>query len=119
MKIQQLLDKIINQPTQVDFNEVIDTITLHYHYSPSRFSNGHKHDLIINQAGDNQGSCKIFAFAKLNHLNEQQTLHCFGDYYRQEVLLNPEEDDHANIRHFIRHGWAGIQFEQIPLTDKQ
>ncbi len=119
MSIQLLLGKIANQPTQVGFDEVIKAITQHYRYSPSHFRNGDPDNAIINEAGSNQGSCKIFAFAKLNNLTEQQTLHCFGDYYRQEVLENPEGDSHANIRHFIRHGWPGIQFEQMPLTAKQ
>ncbi|MCF6218257.1 MAG: HopJ type III effector protein [Gammaproteobacteria bacterium] len=119
MNIQLLLDKITHQPSQVGFDEVIETITQHYLYTPCRFSNGDQHNAIINDAGSNQGSCKIFAFAKLNNLTEQQTLHCFGDYYRQEVLENPEGDDHANIRHFMRHGWSGIQFDQMPLTEKQ
>lgn len=119
MSIQTVLSKIASQPEQVSFNEVIDSITQHYHYSPSRFHNGTVHDRITNEAGSNEGSCKIFAFAKLNRLSEQQTLHCFGNYYRQDVLENPQGSDHANIRHFITHGWPGIKFDQMPLIEQQ
>jgi len=100
------------------FNEVIESIADNHHYTASRFSNGITGDQVINAAGSNEGSCKIFAFAKLNGLDEQQTLNCFGDYYRNDVLSNPNGDDHANIRTFIRHGWAGISFEHDALTEK-
>ena len=46
-------------------------------------------------------SIKIFAFAKLNQLSKQNTLDCFGAFYREEVLKNPEGQDHMNIRTFM------------------
>ncbi len=118
MPIQTLLSKITSQPEQISFDEVIDTIARHYHYKPSRFHNGSHHDTLTNKAGSNEGSCKIFSFARLNNLTKQQTLHCFGDYYRQDVLQNPQGSDHANIRRFITHGWSGITFDQIALTER-
>ncbi len=51
------------------------------------------------------------AFAKLHELSEAKTLALFGDYYRSDVLKNPEGSDHQNIRNFIREGWAGVAFE--------
>ena len=118
MSTQNLLNQLNQQPEQVSFQEVINTIDTHYNYTPSRFSNGQDGDCVVSEAGSNIGSCKIFAFAKLNELNEQQTLHCFGDYYRVDVLQHPDGDDHGNIRSFIRHGWQGIQFDQMPLSEK-
>lgn len=91
-------------------------ITDNYHYTPTRFSNGLDRDVIVNEARTNEGSCKIFAFAQFNDLNEQQTLACFGHYYREDVLQNPEGDDHANIRTFMHHGWPGIDFEGSALS---
>lgn len=114
----ELLTKLANQAESVTFDEVIATITNNYHYSPCRFSNGIEGDSVISEAGSNEGSCKIFAFGKLNGLSEAQTLHCFGRYYRQDVLENPQGEDHGNIRTFMRHGWAGIEFDQPPLTEK-
>lgn len=118
MSIQVLLSKIFNQPEQISFDETIDAITQYYLYTPSRFSNGSSGDCIVSEAGSNEGSCKIFAFAKINNLSKQQTLHCFGDYYRHDVLQNPQSKDHANIRNFIIHGWQGIQFDKMPLIEK-
>ena len=115
MSTEKLIQKINNQPEAVSFNEVIECITSNYSYTPAHFRNGIAADQVINEAGSNEGSCKIFAFAKLNGLDEQQTLACFGDYYRQDVLDNPNGDDHANIRTFMRHGWDGILFEQDAL----
>ncbi len=54
----------------------------------------------------------------MHDLNEQQTLACFGDYYRIDVLQHPEAQDHQNIRNFIQFGWSGIQFDNQALTEK-
>ncbi|GAK84871.1 type III effector HopPmaJ [Vibrio ponticus] len=40
----------------------------------------------------------------------------FGDFYRKDVLGNPDGDDHQNIRNFIAHGWNGIKFEGQALA---
>lgn len=114
MKTSQLIDKLNTTPEQVSFNEVIETIETDYDYTPAKFTNGGA----INEAGSNEGSCKIFAFAQLNQLDENKTLHCFGNYYRKDVLDNPDGTDHANIRNFIRSGWPGIVFESVALRAK-
>ena len=85
-----------------------------YQYKATQFSNGD----VVNEAGTNEGSCKLFAFAKLNHLGEQQTLALFGQYYRDDVMANPEGTDHANIRNFMVSGWQGIEFSALALTKK-
>lgn len=118
MSFAKLIQKINNQPDSVSFNEVIGLINDNYLYTPTRFINGIATDQEVNEAGSNEGSCKIFAFAKLNGLDAQQTLACFGDYYRKDVLANPSGEDHANIRTFMRHGWAGITFDQDALSPK-
>ena len=111
MTINKLIDKINTQAEQIDFAEVIETIETCYRYTPTRFTNGKGSNAVTNEAGTNEGSCKIFAFASLNHLDEKQTLACFGKYYREDVLGHPDNDDHANIRNFMLHGWQGIKFE--------
>ncbi len=93
----------------VDFQETMAVIAECYRYNPTQFSNGLT-DSLLNETGRNEGSCKIFAFAKLHQLSVEQTLALFGDYYRQDVLANPQGDDHQNIRHFMRDGWEGIVF---------
>ncbi|MFT5294261.1 MAG: hypothetical protein ACI9YH_000267 [Colwellia sp.] len=112
MKVNIFIEKLNTAPKQVEFNELMDVIAANYHYQPCTFSNGD----LINEAGSNEGSCKIFAFAKLHDLSEESTLACFGQYYREDVLLNPEGKDHGNIRNFIKQGWQGINFEGEVLS---
>ena len=111
MTVDELIKKINTEPDSIDFTEVIYTIEKTYHYTPTRFVNGTGNKAATNEAGTNEGSCKIFAFGKLNNLNEKQTLACFGKYYREDVPGHPDDDDHANIRNFMLYGWEGIEFE--------
>ena len=112
MIMTDFLNKLASTPKLIDFTDTMAVIEANYIFAPVAFSNGDTH----NAEGTNQGSCKLFSFAKLNQLDEQATLACFGDYYRQDVLKNPEGSDHANIRNFIKYGWSGITFEQQALT---
>ena len=114
MNIEQLLQQIRTIPESIEFQQVMETIDQNYNYTPARFVN----DEVINESGTNEGSCKIFAFGQLNQLNEQETLACFGTYYRNDVLQNPDGSDHANIRTFMEHGWGGINFDSAALTVK-
>ena len=118
MSVKQLIQQIKKQPDSISFNQVMQVIDSCYDYQPSGFSNGCGDDTQKNPAGSNEGSCKIFAFAQLNQLDEAQTLACFGDYYRHDVLQNPKASDHANIRNFMRCGWSGVEFDQFPLRPK-
>ena len=110
--VSSLIELLNEQAQAVSFEQVMQVISDNYSYTPATFSNGE----LVNQAGTNEGSCKIFAFAKLNDLTEQQTLACFGRYYREDVLGHPEGTDHGNIRNFIKTGWAGISFNSVALT---
>ncbi len=110
--------RIRSNPKSISFSEVIAHIEDQYHYTPTLFKNGIADDCITNEAGTNEGSCKIFAFGKLAQLSAEETLACFGDYYRKDVLENPKGSDHANIRTFMRNGWDGIHFQQPALTAK-
>jgi hypothetical protein len=118
VSLQALIDRIRTTPEGVQFDEVMSAIADHYDYAPTRFSNGAGDDLVVNEAGQNEGSCKLFAFARLNGLTEAETLACFGDFYRKDVLEHPEGTDHANIRSFMRHGWPGIRFDQAALKPR-
>ena len=114
----KLLALLKSNPQKIDFQEVMTVIAENYDYTPVQFSNGIEDDRIINYAGENEGSCKIFAFGQLHGLTEHETLGCFGQYYRHDVLLHPHATDHLNIRTFMRHGWSGIQFESPALSPK-
>ena len=118
-KLDQLVKQIKVNPEKIEFQQVITVIEEHYFYTPTQFTNGAANDCIINQAGENEGSCKIFSFAHDQNLDKSQTLHCFGQYYRDDVLNHPENIDHANIRNFIKYGWKGITFNGSALNYKE
>jgi len=75
--------------------------------------NGAQH----NAATENQGSAKVFSFAKLQGLDQAQTLSLFAEHYAS-VLATPEGTDHQNIRQFMQNGWDGVKFEGQALTEK-
>jgi len=114
MEISAYLDKVKTRPETLKFNELMELIDNHYDFTPTEFSNGD----LLNKADQNLGSCKLFSFAKLHGLNKEQTLACFGAYYREDVLQNPTADSHQNIRNFIEYGWDGIIFSANALTEK-
>lgn len=99
------------QQSDINFPDVMQVIADNYQYQATAFKNGDTY----NEAGTNEGSCKLFAFAQMHGLDEAKTLALFGQFY-QDVLATPEGDDHANIRNFMKTGWAGIAFEGTPLT---
>ena len=116
MTLQDLLNAIKLTPESIDFNDVMDVIQENYRYQETEFKNGLGDSIIVNAAGTNEGSCKIFAFARLNNLSLNETLACFGSFYRVEVLQQPEGTNHQNIRSFIKHGWDGISFNGDALS---
>lgn len=107
MQLEELLSKV-RRGERVAFADIMAVIGANYDYRPTRFFNGIGADRIVNEAGTNEGSCRIFYFARLHRLSADETLALFGDYYWQDVLDHPESSDHANIRTFMKHGWAGI-----------
>lgn len=114
MDYDQLLRSLKDSPDDVEFDDVIQLIDDAYEFTPVKFSNGE----LVSEAGQNTGTCKIFAFAKRTRLTEQQTLYCFGSYYRDDVLKYPENMDHPNIRNFINTGWDGVDIEGTALKIK-
>lgn len=114
MDLETLTEQIKKQPQIIEFDDVMAVVANQFEYTPTQFSNGH----LVNEAGTNEGSCKIFALAQHLGLNETETLNLFGKFYRDDVLGNPEGSDHGNIRNFVKTGWKGIQFNQSPLVLK-
>lgn len=115
MELNTLLRLLHDTPESVTFNDTIAVVDALYDFTPTSFRNG----TLLNEAGKNNGSCKLFSFARLQRLSQQQTLHCFGSYYREDVLKHPDGDDHQNIRNFIRTGWDGIEFSGTALQQKK
>ncbi|MEH6650144.1 MAG: HopJ type III effector protein [Motiliproteus sp.] len=100
----------------IEFTDVMAMINAQYRYTPTAFSNGVGEKRQQNAAGQNEGSCKLLAFAKLHQLNKEQTLNLFGQYYHQEVLQDPAGSSHMNIRAFMADGWDGVSFDTEPLA---
>ena len=97
MTLTNYLTTLANEPKSIGFADTMAVIDEHYTFTACSFSN---HGL-LSSASENNGSCKIFAFAKLNGLSKQNTLDCFGAFYREDVLNSPDADDHMNIRTFM------------------
>ncbi|MGR7922229.1 HopJ type III effector protein [Zobellella denitrificans] len=114
MNINELQQKLEQAPETIEFAEVIALVDSLYDFTPTAFTNGDQE----NPAGQNNGSCKLFAFARLQGFSKEETLACFGAFYRDDVLGNPEGRDHQNIRNFIKTGWLGIEFAAQPLAPK-
>ena len=111
---EQLLTLLASLKTNTTpFAKVIDFIDTNYQHQPTAFKNGDTY----NDATQNQGSARVFAFAILNNLDADDTLHLFAEHY-QAVLATPAGTDHQNIRQFMAHGWAGIAFEGEALILK-
>ena len=110
-----IFEQLEKSAGDIHFKDVIAFIDEHYDFTPTKFTNGNT----VNEADQNNGSCKVFSFAKLNALSQEETLALFGDFYRTDVLQNPEGDDHQNIRNFMVSGWDGISFEGEALKRRK
>lgn len=112
LALSALLTKIENKT--IDFQGVLQTIAQYYDYQPVAFTNGLAHS----DAGENEGSAKVFAFAKANQLSQVDTLKLFAEHY-DAVKATPHGDDHANIRNFMFYGWQGFLMAKNALTLKK
>jgi len=95
------------------FSDVLTFIETYYQHQPAAFKNGEAY----NEATQNQGSAKVFAFAQLNNLSKEDTLYLFAEHY-QSVMDHPDATDHQNIRQFMAHSWNGIAFQSPALILK-
>lgn len=93
------------------FADTLAFIDTRYVYTATAFSNGPVH----NAAGQNEGSCKTLAMARLEGLSDEEALLAFGEHYRA-VKATPEGNDHGNIRALMANGLAGVSFEEQALA---
>lgn len=114
MQLQAFLNRLKTEPETIQFQDSMAVIEANYDFTPTRFRNGET----LNEAGQNNGSCKILAFGQLNGLSVEQTLACFGKFYREDVLATPDGEDHQNIRNFMRTGWDEVSFHGTALMPK-
>jgi len=114
MNLDTFLQQLKTAPDSIAFGDTMAVIEANYDFTPAAFKNGE----LMNEQGQNSGSCKLFSFAQLQGLSPQQTLACFGAYYREDVLQHPDGTDHQNIRNFMKTGWAGIKLTDSSLKSK-
>ncbi|XMO88009.1 HopJ type III effector protein [Algibacter sp. AS12] len=114
MNLESFKKKLKEDPTAIVFTETMSVIEENYKFEPTAFKNG----TLENAEGQNSGSCKLFAFAKAQGFSKDETLACFGQYYFDEVLKDPNGTGHQNIRNFMNTGFNGLSFEGNPLTEK-
>ncbi|MFB9055122.1 HopJ type III effector protein [Mariniflexile ostreae] len=114
MTLDTFIQTLKNTPKAVAFSETMAVIDQYYDFTPTAFKNG----TLNNSAGENSGSCKLFSFAKKQKLSKAETLACFGKFYTDDVLKDPNGSGHQNIRNFIKTGFDGLVFEGNPLKEK-
>ncbi|WP_395047479.1 HopJ type III effector protein [Flavobacterium sp.] len=114
MELKDFIEKLNQSAENVTFEETIVVIEQNYIFTPTAFQNGSQYNNVV----ENSGSCKLFAFGLLQKLSVTKMLSCFGSYYFEEVLGNPESTNHQNIRNFMKTGWNEIRFEGVPLVLK-
>jgi hypothetical protein len=114
MDVQIFLNQLQIEKKQPSFADTMEVVEVNYNFSPTAFQNGS----LMNAAGENSGSCKLFSFAKMHDLSVLDTLTCFGSYYFEDVLGDPDGVSHQNIRNFMKTGWDGIRFDSVALVLK-
>ncbi|RKF04983.1 HopJ type III effector protein [Tenacibaculum lutimaris] len=114
MRLDIFKQTIQSTPEKVEFSDTMSVIENVYNFTPTAFKNGD----LYNEAEKNQGSCKVFSFAIQQGFSKEETLACFGQYYFEDVLKNPEGTDHQNIRNFMKTGFEGLLFEGDALKKR-
>ncbi|AOW20996.1 HopJ type III effector protein [Urechidicola croceus] len=111
MTIEKFKNRLQKTPELIEFSDTMSVIESNYTFTPTAFNNGMQH----NAEGQNSGSCKLFAFAVLEGFSKEETLACFGKFYFDEVLNDPNGTGHQNIRNFMETGFEELTFEKAPL----
>jgi hypothetical protein len=114
MTLKDFKAKLKENSTSIKFVLTMQVIEDKYNFTQTSFTNGE----IKNKAGENSGSCKLFAFAIHQKLTKEATLFCFGEHYKN-VLSDENGTSHQNIRNFMKTGFDGLSFENDTLTLKK
>lgn len=113
MTLKDFKAKLKENSTSIKFADTMQVIEDNYNFTPTSFTNG----AIKNNAGENSGSCKLFAFAIHQKLTKEEALRCFGEHYRS-VLEDSNGTSHQNIRNFMKTGFDGLAFDNDALRLK-
>ena len=91
--LEAFMKTVKSDSKSIEFEVTMAAIEEGFDYAPTAFTCG----AVESTSEQNQGSAKILSFAKLQKLNKETTLNLFGRYYRDDVLSNPDGDDHGNV----------------------
>jgi len=112
--VAAVIAKVRDDPSSVEFDEVIGAIDQCFDFFGTKFVNGD----LVSASSENAGSSKILSLAKMFELTTEETLACFGKYYR-DVLDTPDGTDHGNIRNLMKTKLEGVTFPNgLSLTPK-
>ena len=114
MTIEDFKHKLRTTPKTIQFSDTMNIVETNYNFTPTAFKNG----TLENNNDENLGSCKLLAFAKDQGFSKAETLACFGQFYFEDVLKDPNGKGHQNIRNFMNTGFEGLFFEGTPLKKK-
>lgn len=114
MNLEEFKEKVKSAPNEVEFSDTMQVIETYYEFEPTAFTNGK----LYNEVGQNSGSCKLFAFSKDQEFTTEETLACFGKFYFDEVLNDPDGTGHQNIRNFMKTSFGELVFNGTPLKKK-
>ena len=73
-----------------------------------------------NKAGENEGACRVLAFAKLHSLSKREAVALFAQH-AADVAADPNGTSHKNIRGLMAGGMTSLRFEPFsaqPLKPK-
>ncbi|AXT18692.1 type III effector [Flavobacteriaceae bacterium AU392] len=107
MTIEDFKTKLKNTPETIQFSDTMNVVETNYNFTPTAFKNGE----LYNNSDQNLGSCKLLTFAKIQEFTKEETLACFGQFYFDEVINDPNGEGHQNIRNFMKTGFEGLLFE--------
>ena len=83
MTVAELVQKIKTQAENIQFSEIIETVDANYNFTPTAFKNGET----MNEANQNNGSCKVFSFAKnQRNLLKPSQLKLISSYYKLFII---------------------------------
>lgn len=114
MTIEDFKTKLKNTPETIQFSDTMNVVETNYNFTPTAFKNGE----LFNSSDQNLGSCKLLAFAKTQEFTKEETLACFGQFYFDAVINDPNGEGHQNIRNFMKTGFEGLLFEGNALKKR-
>ena len=96
-------------------------VILRRSFSPTAFRVGVGSEAeSVNKVGENEGACRVLAFAKLHGLSKREALALFAQH-AAGVAADPGGSSHRNIRGLMAGGMTSLRFEPFaaqPLRAK-